>query len=230
MKTQITILFLALTTLLSAQQNICTSSYMSFTEGTEFEYSGYDKKGKLTTISSQHIETIDEVDGGFQANVHFKLTSDKGEEVSKGVYEMLCKGDVIYMDLSNLLNPSALAAFKDMEVEVENEQMDLPNKLTIGQMLQEGAITMKAKMEGMTLLNMRVRIYDRKVEKMERIKTPAGTFDCVKITEQTEIKMGLKRTMASATWYAVGVGMVKTEVYDKKGEVESSTVLTKFKK
>jgi hypothetical protein len=231
MKTQIAILFfLFATTLLYAQDNICNSAYAPFREGAKMEYTTYDKKGKAAAISQQEIETIDDIEGGFEANVRYSLKNEKQEEISRGVYALQCKGDEIWMDLSNLLNSSMLEGFKDMEFEVENEKMDLPNKPTVGQQLKDGAITMKAMMNGTAIMNFRARVYDRKVEKMEKITTSAGTFDCIKITETTEVKMGLKRSSPSATWYAVGVGMVKTESYNKKGELESSTVLTKFSK
>jgi len=62
------------------------------------------------------------------------------------------------------------------------------------------------------------------------VTTPAGTFDCIKMTQDTDVKAIFKMKAKTTTWYTKGVGMVKTENYDKNGKVESSTVLTKFEK
>ncbi|MCF6348980.1 MAG: DUF3108 domain-containing protein [Flavobacteriaceae bacterium] len=67
-----------------------------------------------------------------------------------------------------------------------------------------------------------------KVEKREEITIPAGTFDCYVISFETEFKMGIKRKGKTRQWLAKGVGIVKTEDYNKKGKVISKSVLTKF--
>ena len=45
-----------------------------------------------------------------------------------------------------------------------------------------------------------------------------------------DMKMMLKRSIKIAEWIAPGVGVVKTESYNQKGELENYTLLTKFVK
>ena len=42
--------------------------------------------------------------------------------------------------------------------------------------------------------------------------------------------MGMNVKSKSTEWYAKGIGMVKSESYDKSGKVQSTTHLTELKK
>jgi hypothetical protein len=66
---------------------------------------------------------------------------------------------------------------------------------------------------------------------METIETPAGKFECYKITYLTDMEgmLGKVRTFKTLVWYAKGPGMVRNESYDDKGKMKGSTVLTKYK-
>ena len=79
-------------------------------------------------------------------------------------------------------------------------------------------------------MTMKFDIKNRKVEKKESITTPAGTFVCYKVTYDMDMKVLMRRSMKTAEWLAPGVGVVKTETYNQKGELEGYTELTKFVK
>ena len=65
----------------------------------------------------------------------------------------------------------------------------------------------------------------------ETISTTAGKFDCVKISYLQRTKIVLKTTTLRVTeWYAKGVGLVKSEAYDTKGNLDSKTLLVKIVK
>ena len=123
-----------------------------------------------------------------------------------------------------------MEGFKDMEVEMSGTALEFPAKLIPGQTLPDGSINIKAMTGGITLMNMSMNITNRKVEAAEVVTTPAGTFECVKMSQESELKSIIKKKFKTVSWYAIGVGMVKSENLDEKGNVESSTVLTKFEK
>ncbi len=223
-----TFLFLSFSVFLFSQDNLCESGYMPFEEGLSFELTNFDKKNKVTSVSSQTVNSLENKSDGFKASVDFKVRNNKGDEMFEGGYGIECRGENIYMDMSNMFDPSAMAGMSNMEVEMNSDALEVPNNPRAGQELPEGTMTMNTKMNGMNLFSMNMRIYNRKIDGMEQVTTPAGTFDCVKITQETEMKMMVKKSFKSSSWYAKGIGMVKTENYDKKGRVESSTILTKI--
>lgn len=65
----------------------------------------------------------------------------------------------------------------------------------------------------------------------EMVNTTAGKFDCVKISYLRRTKVVVKTTTWRVTeWYAVGVGLVKSEAYDTKGKLAAKTLLVKVVK
>jgi hypothetical protein len=77
---------------------------------------------------------------------------------------------------------------------------------------------------------MYVNLSNRKCAAIESVTTPAGTFECYKITQDVEAKAIVKVLATDITWLAEGVGVVKSESYDKKGKLMGSSQLTKFEK
>ena len=66
-----------------------------------------------------------------------------------------------------------------------------------------------------------------KVEKDEKIKVPAGEYDCILVSETASMdRGGNKGTVSSKTWWSKGTGVVKMkmEVKDAKGKIVASTI------
>ena len=81
------------------------------------------------------------------------------------------------------------------------------------------------------MVTMTIEIVNRVVESIEEVTTPAGTFECFKLNYDVKSKIGfIKQNYKNSVWYAKGIGAVKTETYDKKGKLDGTTLLTKFKK
>lgn len=234
MKNKATFLLAALLLLIStsifSQNSACENGYLAFKEGVSMELTHYDKKGKPSAITKQEIVSVASIDNGFKATVEMENTDEKGKNPGSGSYDITCKGSTMFIDMRSMLNPEATAGMKDMEMEISGDAMEFPNDLSPGQNLPDGKMEMKASMNGMALMTMKFSITNRKVEAAESVTTPAGTFDCIKMTQETEVQSIFKMKSKTATWYAKGVGMVKTENYDKNGKVEGSSVLTKFQR
>lgn len=65
----------------------------------------------------------------------------------------------------------------------------------------------------------------------ETITTPAGTYNCVKYSSDTEVSSTMFKSKSKSTMYmAKNVGMVKMESYDDKGKLQSKQLLTSFGK
>jgi hypothetical protein len=69
-------------------------------------------------------------------------------------------------------------------------------------------------------------ITNRKVLAIEEITGAAGTFECFKISQDIESKVGfVKVFMSSVFWYAEKIGLIRSEAYNKKGKLQSVTEL-----
>ena len=79
-------------------------------------------------------------------------------------------------------------------------------------------------------MNISVDMLNRKVDKKESITTPAGTYDCFALSYDSEMKMGMKMNFKIKEWISEGVGVVKSESYNKNGKLMGYSELTSFKK
>jgi hypothetical protein len=220
-----TILIIATLTITSWSQ-ACEGFYPLKT-GTVIEMQSFSAKDKLTATNRQTILEADETDEGLIIKVKSEQFDEKGNAIFEQELQMRCKDNVFYMDMESFLDPNTMKSMQDMEVTVDASDLAFPSRMEVGQTLPDGSVSMKVS-GGMAMLNMTVNIINRKVEAFESITVPAGTFDCYKITYDTDVKSIVKVTTTTAEWIAKNVGMVRSETYDKKGKLTGYTVLSKF--
>ncbi|MFQ5446657.1 MAG: hypothetical protein ACE5FF_06970 [Saprospiraceae bacterium] len=224
----LSLFLLAVATASQAQDNVCESAYMPFKEGLSYELTNYNKKGKVLSASRNKVTSLTSTGDGLKAVVETETLDKNGKSLTHGSFGMECRGGTIYLDMSSMLDPQATAGFSSMEAELTGDALQIPNDLSAGQTLPDGTMEMKVSTGGVKMMSIRLAITNRKVEAEETITTPAGSFDCIKMSQETEMKILIKKKYKTVNWYAKGVGMVRSENYNSKGKLESYTELTKF--
>jgi hypothetical protein len=229
MKKALSIVFSLFLTIASFAQ--CNDYYV-LENGSEWHYDTFNNKGKLSGKNQQKVTALEKTENGFKATIHSVMFSDKGKVLAEGDLEMTCNNGVMTMDMRKFIPEEQQKAYASYEMKIESENLELPSKLAVGQTLKNGSITMTAQGSPIAM-KMSVTITDRKVVAKESITTPAGTFDCFKITSKSNIKnqMGVSMSFEFTTheWIAEKAGMVKTESFDKNGKSSGYTVLTSRK-
>ena len=125
----------------------------------------------------------------------------------------------------------SMQAYKDMDITVKSDEIEIPDNPKPGDVLKGGTVSLNVNTEGMKMMNMTMTISDRKVEAIENITTPAGTFECIKISYSFQSKMMMINVQGSGVeWIARGVGTVRSESYAKNGKLTGYTELTAIKK
>lgn len=224
--------FLLLSTMLftvhaAVGQSDC-STYYNLVEGTTLQYTNYDRKGKDDGVLNYKVTDVVSDGDGVSATMQVDLSDSKGNTHST-TYGIRCDGDVVQIDFKSLMNEQMISQMGELEMEVSGTDIEWPNNLSVGQELPDGNINLKMKMSGAINMNMNVETFNRKVEKKEKVTTPAGTFDCFVIYSETRTKMMLgNQVFPSRTWLAQGVGMVKQESYNKAGKLMGSSLLTEL--
>lgn len=220
--------FFTMVTLLPAVSQDC-EAYFPMKEGAFIETRNYDEKDKLQGISKMTVLQKQTAGARVSVTVDVKSYDDKEKELMNTTMEVYCENGVFYIDMKKFLDQQTMESFKDMEVAMESENMEFPSNLQPGQTLKDARITVSASSGGMKLFSMNVWITNRKVEAIEDITTPAGTFTCHKISSDVETKMMMKISVKSVEWYAKNVGTVRSESYNNKGKLTGYTLLTDFK-
>lgn len=203
--------------------------YCPVKEGTVTETKRYDAKDKLQSTDKQTI--LSKQTSGSDVSFTIKSESYDNKNVLQSNKNLTfqCKNGVFSFDMQNFLDPATMSAYKDMQCDITAKNLDMPSVLTAGLALPEGNVQMKVSSQGMTLMNMTINITNRKVEAIEKITTPAGTFDCFKISYDIETKMMMKIQSKGIDWIAKEVGVVRSETYDGKGKLQGYSVLSSLK-
>ncbi len=212
-------------------QNDC-STYYPMTEGTSFEYTNTNKKGKVEGIVRYTISKVSHEGSSTIATFDLKYIDKKGKELFESNYNITCEGSIVKVDYKSLFPSQMMKQYTDMgiEMDITGTDIELPNDLSVGKELADANVAISMKMSGINM-NIEVDQTNRKVEKKEPITTTAGTFDCFLITETNTSKtMGSTQEMQTKMWLAEGVGMVKQETYKRNGDLLSRSELTKFDK
>ncbi|WP_298530366.1 hypothetical protein [uncultured Algibacter sp.] len=225
MKTKFIVLVLTVFISFSSKaQDVC-NAYYPFEEGAKFEITNFNKKGKKEGYVSYEVTNVD----NNVASLETKIFDTKGKEITTTGYDVTCEGNSISIDFKSLMSPEIFTKYKDMDVDMTGTNVEFPKELEVGKTLKDANMQMAINMSGMKM-NMTINMINRKVDAQESITTPAGTFDCYVLSYTSEMKMGVKYTFTIKEWVAEGVGMVKNETYNKKGNLMSYSELTKFSK
>jgi hypothetical protein len=228
LKQTITLLLLSAFFQLNAQDE-CNNLF-PFDDGISFEITHYDKKGKLESVVNHRVEELNPEDVGWSAKVKGAVTDDKGEEVTELDYLVYCRDGQLEVDFSSMVAPGFMNQAYNMNTSVSGDDVAFPQDMSVGQELPDAELAIELQAGDKTVMTLRFWMQDRKVEAQETITTPAGTFDCFKISHTFETKALFTSTYSITEWYAVGVGAVRSETYNKKGKLIGSSELTKFEK
>ena len=195
-------------------------------KGAIMEMSSYDKKDKLTGSTVQTVKEIKTTGNKTEWTIGTVSKDAKGKEVSSGDLNMSCEDGIFKMDMKNFIDEETMKSFEGMEVTMDATDLDYPAVLAPGQTLKDGNITMKVTSQGIPVMTLVVRVFDRKVEAIEDVTTPAGTFSCYKLSSTIETKTMFTVVAKSTDWIARKVGTVRSETFDKSGNLTGYTVLT----
>lgn len=203
-------------------------TYFLMRAGNEIEMTMYDKKGEVSGRSVSKVTSVRPNGETLEAHFGTKVYSGKGkEQFSNADVTVTCSKGVYSMDLRNLVPAESMGAMRDMEVRVSGTLAEYPARLEPGMTLKDADLLAEPSTGGVALLKMTISLKNRKVEGKEAITTPAGTYDCYKITYDANLKMGVGVNYQAAEWFAPGFGVVKTETY-RNGKTVGSTLLTKI--
>lgn len=189
--------------------------YCCVTKGAELTYTDYDAKGKETGTTTNVFKEV-------------KVISDMDYDVTMET-TVNASGMVTTVETAmEVRNGSAMISMGQGSIDVtatDPELMRIPNQLAVGYKLPLGEM-----MVDLGGFRVKSTITENEVVDREEITTPAGAFKCYVVKQTSEGRvMGIKSSTTIKTWYARGIGMVKSETYSK-GDLISSSVLTSLKK
>lgn len=219
------------------------SDFIWFKEGSFLEFETVGADGKRLQKSKMTVKKVRNEGGVSIANVH--VSDDKGNDFEM---EYKCIGDKLYMDFGAMMREAMKKAgqsgegkeeiknvLSKTEIGVSEGFMAFPKNMYVGQVLDPVSISIKTRPSPQMTMEITATQQNRKVIDKEKITTPAGTFDCMKLYAELSSSMkvmGMTKKMPSSTehsWFSPRIGMVKQTSYNDKGKLQSTTQLTAYK-
>lgn len=196
-------------------------------EGTVLVYKVFDKKDKESSTFRYTVKKIETNGNDMDITYLIESRDPKDKLVFNDEITIQKKGEMLYMDMSNFINKAAFQQNGEIpaEIQVTGNNMELPSNPKSGDALPDANIVMTMKL-GFVNMQMSSQVTNRNVEAIEEVTVKAGTFTAYKFSsEVNSSSMGMKFKSANVDWYAKGVGLIKTESYDKNGKLQSRTEL-----
>ena len=196
----------------------------------------YDKKGKENGKGVYKISNVKKDGSSTTADFSSEIIDEKGKTISTSKGKYKCNGGILFVDARIAMPHDQTSAYKDMEVRAPEIYIEYPANMAAGQELKETNFKMEVYSKETLHSKTNFDQVNRKVAGKESITTPAGTFDCWKITYDGKLKasvapmnIGIPFNFKGTEWFAPGFGIVKTATYNKNGKLMGSTMITKVK-
>ncbi len=221
--------FVFILSVITVHAQMCDGYYPS-TVGQSWEVTNYNARDKVESVQKNTVLSAEQSDGGLLVTISATTYDNSSKELSSHQFTTFCKDGSFSVDMKAFLDPGTMQS-EDIQLEIEASNMDIPTKVEVGQKLPDSWMKISMQMEGMpNMMSQSINIKNRIVEGFETITTPAGTFNCVKISYDTELKTMFTIKAKTIAWYAIGAGVVRMENFDSKGKPQSYSLLTKLSK
>lgn len=210
-------------------------SFEQFNEGVTYTMTNYSEKGKVeSTVDGKVSKVVAGVEST-TATIDVVMKDGKGKESGTGSYELICKGNTYSMDMKNFITAQQKETYKDMDVKMEGDMLEYPPNMSAGMALPNGNMKMIVSDKGSVVTTITTNIKDRKCLAIETRTTPAGTWECYKISYTIEMLTNISglnmpaMTRTTTEWFSFKVGAVRSESY-RNAKLEGYSELTAFKK
>ena len=152
--------------------------------------------------------------------------SGKGKTISKATNNVKCENGVMQMNMKTFIPAAQMEQMKAGTATASDVYLEYPANMNVGDQLKDGQFNMDYESTSGLKSSIEISITERKVAGKESVTTPAGTWECYKITSENKIVskiagIGIPIRMSVTEWYAPGFGVVKTESKTGKTEITS---------
>ncbi len=170
------------------------------------------------------VSSLENKDGFMVINLISTLVRGKKKKDStKLAGRIKCKDGNFYLDGLDYVPSNNKEIEGSIEFAFEGDYIKFPNQMQSGDKLEDAVFTVSVGASGSSITALHVNIFDRQVEKQGSFSTKAGDFDGAVISYGYDTKIAFIKVRGRVKqWYVPGIGVVKSESYNKKGKLRES--------
>lgn len=225
MKKFLWVFFPVLVFLQKAEAQGCETSFY-FTENSEIVIDKFDKTGNRAGKDVARITDVKRTGNVLSSQYNLTKYDANGTIKEKGSATVTCE------------NGNLKIGFQVPEMDGEKPKeasFSYPGDMKPGMALEA---TMEMQIKGIKdgkKIDVYFKVENRRVDAKEKVVTPMGSFDAFKISYDMNVRfkmlgIPIPMTLKIFEWYSPGMGVLKTEAYNKDQVVEETTVVHSIKK
>lgn len=199
--------------------------YKDYKEGSSTKMVHYDHKDKVTGFTTTTVKEKKNLPGGVSLVFH-QVYDNNDDYTFESEFSMECVNGEVKVDMGKLVDPTSMTAYQDMEFDIVADDMSIPSGASPGDKLNDGSVTVSVQTGTPIKVSITVTMSNRMVESRETVETPAGKFDCLKISYDLLTQIGFVKVSArSVEFYNKEHGVIRSESFNKKGKLTGYSVV-----
>lgn len=206
-------------------QAVLCDGYLPTEKGKKFTFNQYDGNKKILGYLISEVTESKAIGNKVVSKVNQTFKDANDQETKVGKTEYRCENGSVFLDIKNMIPKDALNAIEGMQgisIVIDADEMEVPIKSKKGDKLNDVSIKITAKNNGFPIMSANADVTNIVCQGKESVKTSAGTFDCLTISNDVNADSGyMKLAAKSKQWLAKGIGVVKVVNYDDAGSVVS---------
>src|ERR1043165_1110459 len=179
MKLLATLTFFVLSLNLSSQD---CSNYYYLQNNKTVEMTITNKKGNESGKMTYSISDVKKNGSTTTATINSEFTDAKGKSITKGTNNVKCVSGVMQMDMKVFIPAAQQEQMKSGTANASDVYLEYPANMNVGDQLKDGQLNMNYESASGLKSSIEISITERKVEGKESVTTPAGTWECFKIS------------------------------------------------
>ncbi|WP_157593211.1 TapB family protein [Rufibacter tibetensis] len=196
---------------------------LGLAKNTEFVFKVTDKGRPQGTLSNKVVQQMTDKKGAYVTTFKSARLGKTNRTQTSDEYRIKCSGDTIYLDAMLLLREQVLKSFEGKDFDYFPVDIAYPQQMQVGQKLPDGKLGVRVRSANVNITQLSMVATNRKVEAMEKITTPAGTFDTYKISYQYVVyidAMGLplRDVFNVEEYFSLEHGLIKCQFSTKRGK------------
>lgn len=210
--------------------------------GQRREYQLLDAKGKPVGSQRYQVVSLSTATAGKKKHpvaetvVHLKsgLYDATGHVQQQQDLTFRCRQDTVFTDGLAEINYDGLKSFRDRLFAYKGQALPWPCQPTGGGPLPGGGAQVKVSSPSVAIASVSTTLRERRLRPgTTAVRVPAGTFNCFVVESVRELATAaradlvLKTTGRQVDYYDPGVGIIKTEYFDKGTKLLQSRELLK---
>lgn len=196
--------------------------------GRQLTYQWYsvDEKPSYQTF---HTVIRANADGPTDSDIRLTILNSFQDTVYEGDYQVRCTPEGLYQDLLAKLTPDMLSSLAGLELRTEEQGWVLPAGMNPGDSIPQSYSHVSGYADDTKIMELDLAIGPVLILAQENLSTPAGGFPCVAMAYELWVTQVVRKRFRLRDWFAPDVGVVRREVFDRRGKFYGHCELISWK-